>query len=543
MSRKNRSRTQQGPKGRAPEGAEVTTAAAPSIDAEAPEPTAVPASPDAGDTLAEDTLAEGTIAEDAIAEGALAEDASTEGASAEGAASADDELRIEVTDVEVTDIELTDIELTDVEVTDVELTEGDAPQRGELSEADAEALGVVDDAAVARANAASYDHLKPIIEALIFASPEPLTPKTLFKLLESEPKEDVETALALLRQDYDHPGGLQLVEVAGGYQIVTRPELHEYVRRLFHERTSSKLSVQALETLAVIAYKQPITAPEITEIRGVNTSGVLNTLIDRKLVKIVGRKNVVGRPFMYATTRDFLDKFGLNDLTDLPKVEDLADVLGFEPPSLDANEPAAEMLAFDFGDPEESGSVASEPAAGASSPDAPPAESSGSPDAGSSEAASRTDDTGRAEDAGNAEEADSTDDAGHAAETAAADAADDVEVVGDAVEEHDHALAAAEDTELTNGNETHESVERASSAETSSFDEEIADAADAAHAAHALDRDGDVEPDDARDDERSTRVDNPADDAEFADAEAADTHAEHPVKTRHKESADEDEII
>jgi segregation and condensation protein B len=191
------------------------------------------------------------------------------------------------------------------------------------------------------------EHLKPIIEALIFASPEPLPEKTLLKLLEGEPKEDVEAALALLKQDYDRPGGLQLVEVAGGYQIVTRPELHEYVRRLFHERTSQKLSVQSLETLAVIAYKQPVTAPEISEIRGVNTSGVLNTLIERKLIKIVGRKAVVGKPFMYATTREFLDKFGLNDISDLPKVEDLADVLGFDPPSLDS-EPTATPLAFDF---------------------------------------------------------------------------------------------------------------------------------------------------------------------------------------------------
>ena len=115
---------------------------------------------------------------------------------------------------------------------------------------------------------------------------------------------------------------------------MTRPELHEWVRRLFHERTTQKLSVQALETLAVIAYKQPITAPEIAEIRGVNSSGgVLTTLLERHLIKIVGRKQVVGRPFMYATTREFLDRFGLNDLTDLPKVEDMADALGFELPN------------------------------------------------------------------------------------------------------------------------------------------------------------------------------------------------------------------
>src|SRR5918997_3450656 len=177
------------------------------------------------------------------------------------------------------------------------------------------------------------EHLKPIIEALIFASPEPLPEKTLLKLLEGEPKEDVEAALALLKQDYERPGGLQLVEVAGGYQIVTRPELHEYVRRLFHERTSQKLSVQALETLAVIAYKQPITAPEITEIRGVNTAGVISTLIERQLVKIVGRKQVVGRPFMYSTTREFLIRFGLRDLSDLPKIEEMAEALGFDVPA------------------------------------------------------------------------------------------------------------------------------------------------------------------------------------------------------------------
>ena len=136
------------------------------------------------------------------------------------------------------------------------------------------------------------------------------------------------------KADYERLGGLQIVEVAGGYQIVTRAELHEWVRKLFHERTTQKLSVQALETLAVIAYKQPITAPEIAEIRGVTSSGgVLTTLVERHLIKTVGRKQVVGRPFMYATTREFLDRFGLNDLTDLPKVEEMSDALGFELPS------------------------------------------------------------------------------------------------------------------------------------------------------------------------------------------------------------------
>ena len=179
----------------------------------------------------------------------------------------------------------------------------------------------------------SSAELAAIVEALIFASPEPLVPKTLFKVLADEPKEDVERAVEALRGDYQSRPGLQFVEVAGGYQIVTRPELHEWVRRLFHERSTQKLTVQALETLAVIAYKQPITALEITEIRGVNTSGVLSTLLERHLIKIVGRKNVVGRPFLYATTREFLIRFGLNDLSDLPRIEDMAQALGFDPPA------------------------------------------------------------------------------------------------------------------------------------------------------------------------------------------------------------------
>jgi len=178
------------------------------------------------------------------------------------------------------------------------------------------------------------DSLKAILEALIFASPEPLTPKAIFKLLDTEPKEEIQAAIEQLKRDYDRPGGLQLVEIAGGYQIVTRSHLHEWVRRLFHERATQRLTVQALETLAVIAYRQPITALEITEVRGVNTSGVLNTLLERGLVKIVGRKQVVGRPFLYSTTKEFLIRFGLNDIGDLPKIEDMAEALGLDAPIL-----------------------------------------------------------------------------------------------------------------------------------------------------------------------------------------------------------------
>lgn len=176
--------------------------------------------------------------------------------------------------------------------------------------------------------------LRGIVEALVFASPDPLTPKMLFKLLADEPKEDVLAAIDALKREYADRPGLTLVEVAGGYQITTRPELHDWVRRLFHERTTQKLSVASLETLSVIAYRQPITQAEIGEIRGVNTSGVLSTLLERHLIKIVGRKNVIGRPFLYGTTREFLIRFGLKDVGDLPKIEDMAEQLGFEPPAV-----------------------------------------------------------------------------------------------------------------------------------------------------------------------------------------------------------------
>jgi len=208
---------------------------------------------------------------------------------------------------------------------------------------------VADDSSAPTASA----EVRATVEALIFASPEPITPKRLCRLLSEEPKEDVLAAIESLKADYENRPGLQMVEVAGGYQIVTRPELNEWVRRLFHEQSASKLTVAGLETLAVIAYKQPITALEIGEIRGVNTSGVLSTLLERHLIKIAGRKNVVGRPFVYATTKEFLIRFGLKDLGDLPKIEDMAEALGFDPPAgLIERTPADDVLPLDEGDEE-----------------------------------------------------------------------------------------------------------------------------------------------------------------------------------------------
>tara|TARA_B100000949_G_C14229013_1_gene428062 strand:- start:527 stop:1180 length:654 start_codon:yes stop_codon:yes gene_type:complete len=206
---------------------------------------------------------------------------------------------------------------------------------------------------------ADFDELKSIIESLIFASPDPVSLKVIVKTIDSEPPEHVEEALASVCQEWkERSGGLQLVEVAGGYQIVTKPELHEWVRRLFHEHSKKRISIPALETLAVVAYRQPVTGPEIAEIRGVNTSGVLGTLVERHLVKVVGRRAVIGRPFLYATTREFLDRFGLKDLEDLPKVEDMAEALGMEVPTmLTEAYPTEEILPFET----ESAPAASEP--------------------------------------------------------------------------------------------------------------------------------------------------------------------------------------
>ncbi len=229
------------------------------------------------------------------------------------------------------------------------------------TEAGSDALAGILAEPAAEAPAVASAELKATVEALVFASPEPLTPKVLFKLLAGEPREDVLAAIAALQRDYADRPGLTWVEVAGGHQIVTRPELHEWVRRLFHERSAQKLTVQGLETLAVIAYKQPITSLEITEVRGVNTSGVLSTLLERHLIKIVGRKNVVGRPFLYATTKEFLIRFGLNDLTDLPRIEDMAQALGFDPPAgLMELAPAEEMLPLTEGGDEAQPSAADE---------------------------------------------------------------------------------------------------------------------------------------------------------------------------------------
>ena len=167
-----------------------------------------------------------------------------------------------------------------------------------------------------------------VIEALIFVSDEPLSVKTIAAVLK-EDKDAVSEAIAALAQEFNaRQSGLQLREVAGGWQFATRPEYHEHVRAFLKTRPSAKLTIASLETLAVIAYRQPITVPEILEIRGVQSPSAIKTLLDKKLIVAKGRKETVGRPMMYGTSKDFLLQFGLKDLSELPSVEDFHDLSG-----------------------------------------------------------------------------------------------------------------------------------------------------------------------------------------------------------------------
>ena len=164
---------------------------------------------------------------------------------------------------------------------------------------------------------------KQIIEALLFAADQPITLAQMAELgPEDVEKESLRVMLEELADDYDGRG-VQLKEVAGGWQLSTRPEYGEWVRQMHHVESRAKLSRAALDTLAIVVYRQPITKPEVEALRGVDSSGVLKTLLERRLIKILGRKRVVGRPILYGSSREFLQYFGLSDLTDLPRPEDM----------------------------------------------------------------------------------------------------------------------------------------------------------------------------------------------------------------------------
>jgi segregation and condensation protein B len=176
--------------------------------------------------------------------------------------------------------------------------------------------------------------MEAAIEAVLFVSSEPVPRSRLLELFEEEERQQAEDALAAVLERYA-PGedgsstrGVFVEDVGGGVRIATRPEMAAWLRRFFDVSGGTKLSMAALETLAIIAYRQPITGPEIQELRSVNPAGVIKTLLERRLVRIAGRKEVVGKPFLYGTTREFLVHFGLNSLRDLPPLEEFEETFG-----------------------------------------------------------------------------------------------------------------------------------------------------------------------------------------------------------------------
>ncbi len=213
--------------------------------------------------------------------------------------------------------------------------------------------------------------LKNIIESLLFVSEAPLTIDRIKDVLETVEANEIREAVATLTKEYqERQGGIILKEVAGGIQIRTRPEYHEWIKRLL-KPNPHRLSKAALETLAIIAYKQPIIRSDIEHLRGVDSGGVLRMLMEKKLVRVLGRKEIPGRPLIYATTKRFLEVFELKDLRDLPsprEIEVLSDLpshlekadgyqeaLASDPPDLDSPDNEPEQ------DPKQKGDVETDP--------------------------------------------------------------------------------------------------------------------------------------------------------------------------------------
>lgn len=180
--------------------------------------------------------------------------------------------------------------------------------------------------------------MEAAIEAILFVSSEPVPRSRLIELFDEDEREQAAAALAAVLERYagGEARGVMVEDVAGGVRLVTRPEMGVWLRRFFEVASGSKLSMAALETLAIVAYRQPITGPEIQELRSVNPVGVLKTLLEKRLVRISGRKEVVGKPFLYATTREFLVHFGLNSLRDLPPLEEFEETFGAALPAAPA---------------------------------------------------------------------------------------------------------------------------------------------------------------------------------------------------------------
>ena len=195
--------------------------------------------------------------------------------------------------------------------------------------------------------------LKALIEAIIYVAPEPVSLDAIVKALEGEQRERVKAKLEELVADFERADhGIQIRQVAGGYKFSSKAEHHEVLRNFVKSlKPPIRLSKQALETLAVIAYRQPVTLPEIQEVRGVDSGGVIHTLMEKKLVVTAGRKSVVGRPILYRTSRDFLVHFGLKDTSELPSLREFEELAR---QALGSELPLVEQSASSSGGPDSS---------------------------------------------------------------------------------------------------------------------------------------------------------------------------------------------
>jgi segregation and condensation protein B len=173
----------------------------------------------------------------------------------------------------------------------------------------------------------AMEGLMPVLEALLFAAGEPLSLEEMQAAVPEDERPAVEGALTRLQGAYGDARGLQILQVAGGYRMATRSAFDRYIRALFRQRNRHRLGRAALETLAIVAYRQPVTGPEISEIRGKDSSAVLKGLLEKRLLRITGRKRVVGKPFLYGTTQQFLIHFGLNSLDDLPEMTEFEEMI------------------------------------------------------------------------------------------------------------------------------------------------------------------------------------------------------------------------
>lgn len=170
----------------------------------------------------------------------------------------------------------------------------------------------------------SPEEVKMIVEAILFAVQDPISVRKISEIIEGVEASEIREIIRQLQEKYDaHDSVFQIEEIANGFQLLSRPEYHEWISKIRKKSGDSKLSQPALETLAIIAYKQPIIRADIEAIRGVQSGPMIRTLIEKGLVKIVGRDDILGRPILYGTTTKFLDHFGLKSIKDLPEVEDL----------------------------------------------------------------------------------------------------------------------------------------------------------------------------------------------------------------------------